>query len=223
MIYSLPMNNQPPGRPAAKEAALLNYPAQRRDTEERLAELVSQAKNNPLFKALLRWIDGAVIIVNKGRQIVMASQEFVDLAEADNLDDLLGKRIGEALGCVHVKEGSDGCSTASACNYCGALRALARSRTTDELIESECRLFLKNNLHPQSIKMAVRAIRTNQRDYDFSVLAFTRAKAPIGIFDDENTLLEMPSSSTPAGFICIHTQAGGRGNGKCLFGPRSTR
>lgn len=174
------------------------YPPQvTRADPERMAQIVKQTKNNPLFKAILKWIDEAVVILGEGRQIVMASDEFAQLAGAGSPEELLGKRIGEALGCVHVKEGTDGCSTSAACRYCGALGAIVSGYGSDEPIESECRLFVSEADQVQSIKMSVRAARASEDEEDFLVLAFGRGGPRKALDPLAQTLLSMRAPEKP--------------------------
>ena len=78
----------------------------------------------------------AVIIVNETRQIVYANERFAALTATPDNEDILGKRIGEALGCEHSDETEGGCGTTRFCQYCGAANAIVKSlegeRATEE-------------------------------------------------------------------------------------------
>jgi len=69
----------------------------------------------------------AVVIVNDTRQIVYANERFTALTTFASSDDIIGKRIGEALGCEHSSETPGGCGTTRFCQYCGAARAVVKS------------------------------------------------------------------------------------------------
>jgi signal transduction histidine kinase len=55
---------------------------------------------------------------------------------------LVGRRIGEILGCVHAHEPPGGCGTTEACAWCGAAQALRDSRLQHRPISSECRIVV---------------------------------------------------------------------------------
>jgi hypothetical protein len=141
----------------------------------RLRRLAEQAQSNPLFQALLDWIDGAVVILNPERQILLASDEVARLVGVADPRELLGRRYGEALSCVHVSEGSDGCGTSNACQFCGALRTILKGQTADVPVESECRITLDDELGMHSVKFEVRASRATGADVELTVLVFRRA------------------------------------------------
>lgn len=69
----------------------------------------------------------AVVIVNDTRQIVYANARFLALAGKAEARQVLGQRIGEALGCEHVDDNIGGCGTTRFCQYCGAAQAVVKS------------------------------------------------------------------------------------------------
>ncbi|MHB1070912.1 MAG: sensor histidine kinase, partial [Gemmatimonadaceae bacterium] len=56
----------------------------------------------------------------------------------------LGKRPGEAVGCIHSKETDSGCGTTKFCRNCGAARAIMNSQKWHGLDVQECRLTVGN-------------------------------------------------------------------------------
>lgn len=74
----------------------------------------------------------AVVIVNDTRQIVYANARFLALTDKNDVSQVIGQRIGEALGCEHVDDNSGGCGTTRFCQYCGAAQAIVKS------LEGEC-------------------------------------------------------------------------------------
>ncbi len=65
----------------------------------------------------------AVAVVNESRQIVHADEAFLRFTRAAAPGDLLGLRIGEALGCVHATEDTSGCGTHPSCCICGTVNS----------------------------------------------------------------------------------------------------
>jgi signal transduction histidine kinase len=79
------------------------------------------------FGQLLDGLPLCSVVLNDKRQIIYANAKFYEFVEADRLEDVLGVRTGEALGCVHPEDSEGGCGTTRFCRYCGAARAMLRS------------------------------------------------------------------------------------------------
>lgn len=79
------------------------------------------------------------VIVNDCRQIVLANDAFVKLLEGDS--KWMGRRPGEALGCVNATRGPHGCGSSEFCSVCGAASALQNSVGGNKAVE-ECRITL---------------------------------------------------------------------------------
>ncbi len=60
-----------------------------------------------------------------------------------SLDDAVGQRPGELLGCRHVSEGPDGCGTSRHCAVCGAVQAVLDSQRQEDRVTRECRIVLE--------------------------------------------------------------------------------
>jgi len=80
-----------------------------------------------------------VMVLNFDRQIVMANPIANNLANAEHSHEILGKRPGEALGCIHSLEAENGCGTSKFCRYCGAAQALQFALSGDQGFR-ECRI-----------------------------------------------------------------------------------
>jgi nitrogen-specific signal transduction histidine kinase len=83
---------------------------------------------------------GIGAVIDKNRQIVYANDEFLSLLGLNSLDQILGKRPGEAVSCLHAGEELAGCGTAEACTYCGALNAILESQLTGKKSLRETRV-----------------------------------------------------------------------------------
>ncbi|WP_243313764.1 PAS domain-containing sensor histidine kinase [Fundidesulfovibrio agrisoli] len=64
-----------------------------------------------------------VIVLDRNRQVVLANAQTLH-ATGLPIEELLGKRPGEALNCVHALSAPRGCGTTQFCTRCGALRSL---------------------------------------------------------------------------------------------------
>lgn len=85
----------------------------------------------------------AILILNNHRQIVAANTEVLDLVGLD-IEQVLGKRPGELVGCLHANDGPDGCGTGMSCRVCGAVNALLKCLSKVERQTEECRITLSD-------------------------------------------------------------------------------
>ncbi len=92
-----------------------------------------------LLVPLLDAIPDYALILNEQRQIVLANRSLLDLYGGAE-DEVIGKRLGEVLGCFHAGEGPDGCSTGIHCTTCGAGFAMVESLEKNASVSRECRL-----------------------------------------------------------------------------------
>ena len=86
-----------------------------------------------------------VLILNKHRQIVGINKHLMQVFGVSHVDQLLGKRPGEALNCTHFQEGFDGCGTAESCSVCGAVLTILASQANHETVSGECQVTLRGN------------------------------------------------------------------------------
>lgn len=107
-----------------------------RDEVRRKGEVL---RENKLLDAILRYVPIFVGVVNEHRQFVVANDEFFRKLGLDE-DARLGFRPGEALGCIHAADATDGCGAGPACRYCGALGAVHQAFATGEPVSREARL-----------------------------------------------------------------------------------
>ena len=86
-----------------------------------------------------------VTILNSDRQIVFSNKALVDTLKISDLRELLGKRPGEALNCIHSKTMEGGCGTSETCRFCGAVGAISLSMKENRKITNECRITSEND------------------------------------------------------------------------------
>ena len=82
------------------------------------------------FTEIFGAISGLGAVLNKNRQVVYANKEFIGSFGFENLENLLGKRPGEAISCIHSADMPMGCGTSEACSVCGAVNAILESQKT---------------------------------------------------------------------------------------------
>jgi len=103
----------------------------------------SQAIKQADFVAiLLDAIPTIAMILNEHRQIAAVNNRFLQAFAIVDANLLIGRRPGEALGCIHAEQGPDGCGTATNCSVCGAVRAILDSQKSNSQTSGECLVTL---------------------------------------------------------------------------------
>jgi signal transduction histidine kinase len=110
----------------------------------------------PLASTLLNSVLNCVFVLNAQRQIVFANRNALELAPGKTMGDLLGKRPGEALGCVHACVCESGCGTSEFCSQCGAVRAILSSLSGRQDLQ-ECRMTRLINCEEDAMDLLVLA------------------------------------------------------------------
>lgn len=118
-------------------------PAERVSAQEikRQARLFTSEK---LLGVLPDAVPCILLVVNAQRQLVFANERFIELLPTEQRGiDVLGRRPGEALGCVHADEAEGGCGTTEFCGTCGAVHAILTSQSGTADVQ-ECRITRTN-------------------------------------------------------------------------------
>jgi len=110
-----------------------------RTPQKIVQEIFNELHNVPLVKELIDNSTEIMFVLDKNRQVVFTNQTFLDLLGLKEIESVLGKRPGEALGCVH-SEGESGCGTTEFCIKCGAVNAILGSQSTHGEVRKECLL-----------------------------------------------------------------------------------
>lgn len=81
----------------------------------------------------------AVLILNGRRQIVGANRRLLQMLEC-SFSQVLGRRLGELLGCKNAACGPDACGTSRVCSLCGAVNAVLDCQRLNDQVTRECRI-----------------------------------------------------------------------------------
>ncbi len=121
-------------------------PAARASAAE-LAADVAYFKGERLLQQFFAAVSELFVVLNEQRQIVFANRSMLDALHVTSLDTVAGRRVGEALGCVHAGESGDdplgSCGTTEFCRECGAVRAMLNGLRGVEDVQ-ECRISCIN-------------------------------------------------------------------------------
>ena len=79
-------------------------------------------------------------ILNENRQIVFSNNSLLKYMGISDIRELLGKRPGETLRCIHSEIMDAGCGTSKFCQVCGVVNAISRCQETGKPASDECRV-----------------------------------------------------------------------------------
>lgn len=88
---------------------------------------------------VLNTLPDMVMVLNTQRQAIYANQALLDFAGFGTLNEVIGLRPGEILGCNHAFERETGCGTTAFCQFCGAAHAILASQHGDRAVQ-ECHI-----------------------------------------------------------------------------------
>jgi K+-sensing histidine kinase KdpD len=106
---------------------------------ERLRQQQDIVRNASLLRPMMDAMPTNVAVLNRHRQVVAANRALLALLGTD-AEAVVGKRPGEAVGCIHCAEGPDGCGTGKHCFTCGAVAAIMESQAGTGRATRECRI-----------------------------------------------------------------------------------
>lgn len=130
-------------------------PAKREPIEVVLRQ-AGRVAQTPLAHSFLNASLNYLFVLNARRQIVMASENVLELVPGKAIDEIIGLRPGEALGCVHAYECEGGCGTSQFCHRCGAVKVILAGLAGTRHMQ-ECRLTRLINGRQRSLELRVLA------------------------------------------------------------------
>ena len=94
-----------------------------------------------------------VLLLNNRRQVVLANQQTLQ-ATRMGLEWVLGKRPGEAFGCIHAHSEPGGCGTTEFCAKCGAVRAVLMGLEGQKSVQ-ECSMLRRGDMGVEALDLEV--------------------------------------------------------------------
>ncbi|MBI9011215.1 MAG: HAMP domain-containing histidine kinase [Clostridiales bacterium] len=152
-------------------------PPDRKDYKAIVKEAEIFSSNNEV-SSVIDAIPHKSVILNEERQIIYANSAMLEFSDVKSFSEILGKRLGELLACIHSKDMEAGCGTSKNCRLCGAGKAIMEAQRLNRLIGDECRIckMTKENI-------------IDYRDYEVKV-------SPIGLDDYDFYLLTINDISS---------------------------
>lgn len=149
----------------SKPQATKYLPAELSSADELRAQR-AQVEAAPLLRELLDAIPSLVLVLNARRQILFANDAAVRLLGRP-LADLIGRRPGDAFGCLRSARPGD-CGTTEFCTACGAGQALDRV-LKGKTSERECRICVEPA--GKDLELLVRATPLRREGLELTIFA----------------------------------------------------
>ncbi|MDH3359929.1 MAG: PAS domain-containing sensor histidine kinase [Desulfobulbaceae bacterium] len=143
-------------------------PLRLRDSSADIEKQYQSILKNTLLVEVLNTYPGLVAVLNTHRQIIFANQEFLDFFGVESLQQLSGKRPGEALACDHAGTSKFGCGTTKWCSSCGAAQAIINCQKNQTEDVQEC--SLTHAVTGQASEFSVKATPLPQSKEGFMLL-----------------------------------------------------
>lgn len=115
------------------------------DSPERLPDKavlkeILKLKQNGLMNQLLEGFPELTVLLNEHRQIVAFNSHALSAFRTEDYFAIVGKRVGEAINCIHSNAYEGGCGTSQFCRECGAARAIKSTIDNQSNNAQECRI-----------------------------------------------------------------------------------
>jgi len=123
----------------------------------------------PFLVGSMNAVSDMVVVLDCNRQIVFANTQLLSFLGIEDSHEIIGMRLGEAIGCEHAEEAVGGCGTSKYCKLCGALQTiLAGLKGLKD--QAECHFSLGDANH-QALDLKVRSTPLRVDGRAFVVIA----------------------------------------------------
>ncbi len=116
------------------------YASAARSPKDKILLNKSSLDHYPFINEIFCSLSYIFCILNENRQIVFANDVLMKSLGVGRIEEVLGKRFGEAFECVHATDERGGCGTSEHCRYCGAVNSMLESYQTKAKTTKECRV-----------------------------------------------------------------------------------
>ena len=120
-----------------------------------LARLSQTVSTHPILAAALDAAGIGAMVVDLEREVVFANEELLRLVGAGAPDALVGRLLGDVLGCVNVDAGS--CGEGPACKGCPANEVLVTSGEKGAPTTADCVLTVSRGRGLEALELRVKA------------------------------------------------------------------
>ena len=116
-----------------------NFASYHRSTKEKVLRDYEELRNIDYISELISALPYIATILNNDRQIVFSNDVLLESMQL-NIEDVLGKRPGEALSCRNASSMEAGCGTSDHCQVCGAVNTILKCQDSGKTATDECRI-----------------------------------------------------------------------------------
>ena len=116
-----------------------HFASYKRSTKEKVLRDYEELNKINYISELIAALPYLATILNKDRQIVFSNEVLLDNMHL-RIEDVLGKRPGEALSCMHASSMEAGCGTSEHCQVCGAVNTILKCQDSGKTATDECRI-----------------------------------------------------------------------------------
>ena len=111
-----------------------------RSSDENILQSNLSLENITYLNDIFCSLSYILCILNENRQIVFTNNILLKKLGVKNVQEVLGKRFGEAINCRYAFEEEAGCGTSEHCRYCGAVNTMLMCQKTGLKSTGECRI-----------------------------------------------------------------------------------
>jgi len=126
---------------------------------------------HPFIPELLNSMLNFVLILNEHRQIVFATENFLQFTVEKDLKKIIGLRPGEALGCINSRRTESGCGTTKYCAECGAVKSILSSLSGYKDLQ-ECRITRVISSRPEALDLLVYSSPFKHKGEKYCIISF---------------------------------------------------
>ena len=126
----------------------------------------------PLARTFLNAVQNYLLVLNAQRQIVMASENVLELTPGKTMDQIVGLRPGEALGCIYAHDCASGCGTSEFCRQCGTVKVILAGLAGSRCMQ-ECNLTRVAEGRQETLQLLVLGTPLVHNQERFTLLAIS--------------------------------------------------
>lgn len=141
--------------------------------DETLTEQMDIFKSLLSLKQGLNATNSMILILNTYRQAVFANKAFLTMVNMKDSSELIGKRLGEIIKCIHACDTINDCGTAKDGIYCNAINTILKTMETNETSSSEFLNINTMNGYEQNINLSIYVAPLQVKEEMFYVVSFS--------------------------------------------------
>ena len=117
-------------------------------------------------------LPNAAVLLDSNRQIVTFNKIAQSILTPDENNRIEGRRVGEAVNCIHAFDMPAGCGTSKFCEECGAGKCNKYTRENLKSCSSECRITTKYDDQESALDLRVSTsiIQLDEQNFTFFVI-----------------------------------------------------